>query len=1220
MKSSTKKKVVFLSIMLSLLVTGKAFAQENEFRNIDNIETVDSLLVDKALGAPGFFDLRVYKYITDKTYGSTNENWALVASRLLEFNGTGLGGDFSMRHMDYSTAMNSTNEGTPNPHYRNLGSGGNMQVALGYITSGRGPITENEMKFENNLNKVSLSTIQGKTPSTKVEEYVKFPNMYKYDVNGITYVWDRDTTMYTPAEVMENRQNIKEHILKYGGVASKIYRADSYFKYRYKTQFNVLGSYNVRHYQGGGSSYTTTHYYYYDIYSAAPGGLAYYCNNKDVTPNHDVVLIGWDDNYDNAVTGAPQKGAYIAIDADAFYKEWYTDTLEGMHPNGYYVNKNAEKKTTNTKYYYIPYDDFYVESNVYGIGQLGYVDYDYIYQYDQLGLSGSIAGNYYGTEVYGANVFTRNVDYAQRLNEISVANTDAMKYEVYVNPKDGDLTEEKLIKVATTDVLEPGYHTIKWDSDIVLTGSRFAVVVKYISPTDDSSIIRREARIGVQSPTEKYYDTSGSTVVEKTRNVEYFQNATSAPLRSYISDTGYEWTDLYDNADTKNMSICIKAFVTDYPGYTSPIEKVEISKTNMTIIKGDTEQLTATVYPEDAKDTNVYWTSANRNIATVDNDGNVTGIAGGETVITARSSDATVYAECKVKVDVPVDSIVLNQKEVTMLQNEVYILAPIISPEDATVKEVQWSSSNKEVVRVTEDGLLIGLQQGRAIVTALIRDDYGTHTATCTIVLPESMLVDVTEVRLNKDKMTLEKGTRETLTATIFPDDATNKSVVWTSSNKNVAIVNANGRVTGLSAGTATITVTTVNAGETATCEVTVTEQPVVEVTGVRLNSSSLSMEKGQSTVLSATVTPSNSSNKNVIWTSSNENVVVVNQNGKVTAIGEGTAEVTVKTEQGGYTAKCNIRVSLPNERVTGVVLNKTGVTLEKDETYELRADVIPYDATNQNVSWTSNATSVATVDQEGKVTAVGPGKATITVTTADGNYKATCVVTVEAEVKVTGIKLDRNEVSMKYGRTIELKATIIPENATNKEIEWTSSNEEIATVSGGKVYSVSPGKATITAQTVDGSYKATCEVTVEDVTEDEITINTGYGVNDEEGTIEGIMGGETVEEIKENIETNGEITIVNKDGEEIEEGEKVGTGSKVTITKDDEKVEYVVIVRGDINGDGEVTTTDLQQVIDSIIGKITIEEQYIKAIDLDNDGQITITDVSLLRKQILGL
>ena len=1210
MKASTKRKIVFLSIIIGLLVSGKTFAVDNEYRNIEKIETVDSLLVDKALGAPGFFDLRVYKYITDKTYGLTNENWALVAARLLEFNGTGLGGDFSMRHIDYSTAMNSTNEGTPNSHYRNLGSGGNMQVALGYMTSGRGPITENEMQFQNNLNKESLSTIQGKTPSTKVEEYVKFPNMYKYQTNGITYVWDKSTTMYTPSQVMENRQNIKEHILKYGGVASKIYRADGYFKYNYYVDQTSIKNTNNK-----GESYYT---YYYN-YEAVPGGLSYYCNNKDVTPNHDVVLIGWDDSYTNAYTGAPQKGAYIAVDADTFYKEWYkTYRNVGWIFGNYGVS--STKVVTNTNYYYIAYDDFYVESNVYGIGQLGYVDYDYIYQYDQLGLSSSITGNYYGTEVYGANVFTRNSNYAQRLNEISVANTDEMKYEVYVNPKDGDLTQDKLIKVATTDVLGPGYHTIKWDSDIVLTGSRFAVVVKYISPIDDSSIIRKEARIGVQSPTEKYYDTSGSTVVEKTRNIEYFQNATSAPMRSYISDTGYEWTDLYDNADTKNMSICIKAFVTDYPGYTPPIEKVEINKTSLTLIKGDVEQLTATVYPMDAKDTNVYWTSANRNIATVDNDGNVTGIAGGETVITARSSDATVYAQCKVKVDVPVDNIVLNQKEVTMLQNEVYILAPIISPEDATVKEVQWSSSNKDVVRVTEDGVLIGLQQGRAIVTALIKDDYGTHTATCTVVLPESMLVDVTEVRLNKDKMTIEKGTRETLTATIFPDDATNKSLVWTSSNKNVAIVNANGRVTGLSAGKATITVTTVNAGETATCEVTVTEPEIVRVTGVRLNSSSLSMEKGQSQVLSETITPSNSSNQNVTWTSNNENVVVVNQNGKVTAIGEGTAVVTVRTEDGGYTASCNIRVSLPNERVTGVVLNKTGITLEKEETYELRADVIPYNATNQKVSWTSNATSVATVDQEGKVKAVGPGKATITVTTADGNYKATCVVTVEADIGVTGIKLDRNTVSMKYGRTIELKATITPENATNREITWTSNNEEVATVNQGKVYSLSPGKATITATTVDGSYKATCEVTVEDVTEDELTINTGYGVNDEEGTIEGISGGETVEEIKENIESNGTVTIVNRDGEEIEEGEKVGTGSKVIITKEEETVEYMVIVKGDINGDGEVTTTDLQQVVDSIIGKNVIEEQYNKAIDLDGDGQITITDVSLLRKQILGI
>ena len=119
---------------------------------------------------------------------------------------------------------------------------------------------------------------------------------------------------------------------------------------------------------------------------------------------------------------------------------------------------------------------------------------------------------------------------------------------------------------------------------------------------------------------------------------------------------------------------------------------------------------------------------------------------------------------------------------------------------------------------------------------------------------------------------------------------------------------------------------------------------------------------------------------------------------------------------------------------------------------------------------------------------------------------------------------------------------------------------------------------------------------------------------------MENVSSGETVEDVKENIETNGTVTIVNKDGETLKDEDKIGTGSKVTITKDDEKVEYIVIIEGDINGDGEVTTTDLQQVIDSIIGKVTIDEKYNKAIDLDGDGQITITDVSLLRKQILGL
>lgn len=1212
-KKKWAKSLVLASLTASLVLTGYAFAQNKEFRQIDQLEQVDSLLVDKRLGASSNYDLRVYQYITaDKSYGNTNENWALVANRLLEFNPTGMGGEYSMRHMDYSTAINSTSEGTPNPHYRNLGSGGNIPVGLGYLTSGRGPVMETEMPFQNNLNKISLNDLQKSRASIKVEDYTKFKNVYKYQNNGITYAWDKNTTYYTPSEIIQNREAIKEHIVKYGAVSANIYRDDNYMRYRRYGDENYVRDYD---------SYSYRYWYYYREVSPINPGPIYYCNNPSVTPNHEVVLIGWDDNYTNEYTGSPQKGAYIALDADVFYRKWNNEQRKRYYDSDWRdVGKDI---SISTHFYYISYDDFYVESNVYGIGQLGYVDYDHIYQYDNLGLSTSITGQYYGSEVYGANVFTRNEKYAQRLNEVTVANTEDMQYEVYVNPKDVDLTQDKLIKVATTGTLKAGYHTIKINDDIMLTGNRFAVVVKYISPTDISSVQRKEARIGVQSPTEQYYEINGSSATLKTRDIAYWQNASSAPMRSYISDTGDNWTDLYDNQATQRDAICIKALVSNYPSYTPPIEKVDINKTELTLIKGDAETLTASVTPTDAKDTKVYWTSANRNIATVNNEGKVTGIAGGETTIYARSADATVYAECKVKVDVPVTNLVLNKQQVTMLQNETHILVPIVSPDDATNKVVQWSSSNKEVVQITDNGVLIGLKQGRAVVTALIRDDYGTHTATCTVVLPESLLVDVNEVRLNKHSLTMQKGTRETLQATIYPADATNKTMVWTSSNKNVAIVNANGRITALSAGKTTITVTSVSGGETDSCEVTVTAPEEVAVKGVSITPSQLQMDKGESKTLTANINPSNSSNKNVTWTSSNENVAVVNSGGRVTAIGVGKTTITARTVDGGYTATCEINVSKANTKVTGVRLNKTGMTLNAGETSQVRAEVLPYDATNQKVTWSSNAKEIADVDQEGNITCKSAGKATITAKTEDGNYTATCVVTVKVNVPVQGVTLDRNTVEMKKDRTVNLKATITPNDATNQTISWTSKDEEVAVVYDGKIHSLKAGKTTITATTEDGKFTANCEVTVtEDTTEGDLTFeskNNQYDINDDQKTIGNVNSGTKVSDIKNGTTTNGTITITDKDGKDLSDSDKVGTGSKVTITKDDKKEEYTIVIPGDINGDGEVTTTDLQQLIDQILGKSTGDKFTNLAGDFDGDGALTISDVSILRKKLLG-
>ena len=164
--------------------------------------------------------------------------------------------------------------------------------------------------------------------------------------------------------------------------------------------------------------------------------------------------------------------------------------------------------------------------------------------------------------------------------------------------------------------------------------------------------------------------------------------------------------------------------------------------------------------------------------------------------------------------------------------------------------------------------------------------------------------------------------------------------------------------------------------------------------------------------------------------------------------------------------------------KVTGVSLNKDSLTLDVGSSETLNAAVAPNNATNQKVTWTSNEERVATVDESGKVEAVAPGTANITVTTQDGSHTATCAVTVTQPV--TGVTLDPTSLSLFTGDTATLTATVEPENATNKNVTWSSDKPEVATVENGKVTAKAAGTATITATAEDDSnISATCTVTV---------------------------------------------------------------------------------------------------------------------------------------------
>ena len=350
---------------------------------------------------------------------------------------------------------------------------------------------------------------------------------------------------------------------------------------------------------------------------------------------------------------------------------------------------------------------------------------------------------------------------------------------------------------------------------------------------------------------------------------------------------------------------------------------------------------------------------------------------------------------------------------------------------------------------------------------------------------PESKIY-VAMVELEEKEITLNIGDEKELTAKITPDNATNKKVTWISNNDTVVKVDTNGKITGLSVGRAIITVKTDDSNRTDTCTVRVVDQNNVssnnvDAIGVSLSKSSLSMLKGDSYHLVATIKPVNATNKSVIWSSSNENIVTVDNNGKIMAKETGKATITVKTKDGGKTATCQITVFAEAIPVTGVVLNRSEVTLLKGDSVTLSAKLTPDNATNNNVTWTSSRPEVAKVNENGVVTGLKAGKTTITVKTKDGNKTDKCEITVEnITVDVEEITLNTEELTMTLNETKQLTATITPANATNKKIRWTTSDKMIAKVDDtGKITPVNIGKVLITAEASNGKKTAKCVVTI---------------------------------------------------------------------------------------------------------------------------------------------
>lgn len=434
--------------------------------------------------------------------------------------------------------------------------------------------------------------------------------------------------------------------------------------------------------------------------------------------------------------------------------------------------------------------------------------------------------------------------------------------------------------------------------------------------------------------------------------------------------------------------------------------------------------------------------------------------------------------------NVPVESINLNytSKKLNLDKEEdnKVELEYKLSPFNTSQTDIVWSSSNEAVAEV-KNGVVTGKSVGTAIITIASKDNPNVN---------KECIVNVSR-ELDKSTVTAVKSDN-------------NIRVNWSRvAHASSYILSRYNKITGfvgkvyegsdtefedkdLLSGKYVYTVTAVVDKNDANAnlysnsiseesEAVIIPEPV---TGIEVANDykHMGLFVGGSGKIRYSVLPGNATNTNVTFKSLNEKVATVDANGVVTGVSEGNADIVITTEEGGFEAKCTVRVDGIDARGIERVGDKT-VTMGLNQTRQLQVKITPSDTTNKNVQWTSSNNSVATVDSNGVVTSKNSGSTIITATTHNG-LKTEFFI--EVETPVTNITLNSNEINLNPGGTFKLDATVNPSNASNKNIKWISANESIATVDqSGNVAADVAGTTYISAVSADGKVVATCTVNV---------------------------------------------------------------------------------------------------------------------------------------------
>lgn len=512
------------------------------------------------------------------------------------------------------------------------------------------------------------------------------------------------------------------------------------------------------------------------------------------------------------------------------------------------------------------------------------------------------------------------------------------------------------------------------------------------------------------------------------------------------------------------------------------VTDLSLNKSSLNLKQGTSETLTVSVSPSYINDAVISWDSSNEDVAVVVN-GVVTAVGTGTAMITARTTDGSNLSR-SCEISVYPSSIAFNESDISLLENETFQLIPNVPKEYLAGATILWSSSNYGVLDIDQTGLIAARSKGQAKAILSIWTPSGQISAECNVIVNRI----ATGIKLSTVQTTMAIDSDFQLHATLEPTDTYITNIDWTTDNADVAIVDSNGLIHSVGQGVAHITASTTDGSNlSASCTVTVG----VFAESISLNEIEKEMEVGESFILTATILPENSTNQNIAWSSSDPSIAAV-YNGEIIAYSYGSAIITARTTDGtNLSASCLVSVV---RRVKSITLSESEVEMSAGEYRIITATINPDNATNKSIIWTSSDNNVARVEN-GIIVAIADGEATITVAATDGS-EVTASCNVHVRTLVSEIIIDQTSLKLKIGEFANLAATVLPDTATNADVEWTSSDDAIASVHNGLVLAHAEGEGIITVAATDGSgVKAECKFTIykesgiESVTWDDVKV-----------------------------------------------------------------------------------------------------------------------------------